>query len=297
MRFSPLLDQVDREVRWLTNSAQPTSTEFRVQAAISVLARVPILLSTAAYSESLGSGSPPVGLNNTLAAGAGACGNHVELGLALFEGLGVPARDVQIYYVMADGPVDHTVVEAYWDEAWRMIDLTYGFIPHRGLVQSALSFTEARAERHRSGLHHQLIPWRLATEANYDIFGYLDAKTDTVLYNGEGLIAVEINEGPSTLPHNATLYVIGPKPHYRAGPKNRCENVITLRVPRGRWEAKIGGTAQAATALRVARSVHQVAAGPFTITHALKGPDEIELAVTGDDAAPVQIDGVTSRRR
>ena len=119
MRFSALLDQLDREVRWLTNGAQPASTEFRVQATISILARVPILLSAATYSESLRSGSPPVGLDNTLAAGAGACGNHVELGLALFYGLGVPARDVQIYYVTADGPQNHTVVEAYWDEAWR----------------------------------------------------------------------------------------------------------------------------------------------------------------------------------
>ena len=297
MRFSALLDQLDREVRWLPTGAQPASTEFRVQATISILARVPILLSAATYSESLRSGSPPVGLDNTLAAGAGACGNHVELGLALFYGLGVPARDVQIYYVTADGPQNHTVVEAYWDEAWRMVDLTYGFIPHRGLVQSALSFTEAQTERHRLGLHHQLIPWRLATEANYDVFGYLDAKTDTVLYDGEGLIAVEISEGPAKLPHEATLYVIGPKPHYRTGPKTRCENVITLRVPQGRWEAEIGGTAEAETTLCVGRSVHQVAAGQFTITHTLKGPDEIELGVTGDDAAPVRIDGVTSRRR
>ena len=164
------------------------------------------------------------------------------------------ARDVQIYYVTADGPL-HTVVEAYWMRP-EDVDLTYGFIPHRGLVQSAL--LHRGSDRASSiGAHHQLIPWRLATEANYDVFGYLEAKTDTVLYDGEGLIAVEISEGPSKLPHEATLYVIGPKPHYRTGPKTRCENVITLRVPQGRWEAEIGGTAEAETTLCVGRSVRK----------------------------------------
>lgn len=296
MRLGPLVDQINREVRLLTEGAQPTSTDFRVQAAISVLARVPILLSSAVYSDDVASGSPPVGLGNALASGAGICGNHVELGLALFDGLGMPARDVQVYFTTVDGPLDHTVVEVYWDDAWRMIDLTYGFIPHRGLVQSALSFDEARAERHRSGLHHQLIPWRLATEANYDFFNYIDADADTVLYSGEGLIPVEINEGPASLPHHATLYVIGPKSHYRVGPRQQCQNVITLRVPPGRWEARIGGSAQDATSIRVARSVHQVDAGPFTITQSLKGPREVTLAVAGDDVSPVQIDGVTGRR-
>lgn len=300
MRLGPLISQINREVSLLTEGALPASTGFRVQAAISVLARVPILLSSAVYSDDVASGLPPVGLDNALAAGSGICGNHVELGLALFDGLGIPARDVQIYYDTTDGPLNHTVVEVYWDEAWRMIDLTYGFIPHRGLLQSALSFAEARTEPQRSGLHHELIPWRLATKAQYDIFNYLDAKADAILYSGEGIIPIEINEGPTRLPHPPLLYTIGPKPHYRVGPQRTSQNVITLQVPAGRWEAKISGNAMDATALRVAHSVHQIAQGSFTITQALEGPSEIELAVTGNDmvdVAPVQIGHVIGRRR
>ena len=259
-----LIRAAEKSAYWL-GGAQPTSTDFRVQAAVSVLARVPIVLSSAIYSDDSASGSPPVDLSNALTAGAGICGNHVELGLALFDGLGMPARDVQIYFMTADGPLNHTVVEVSWDDFWRMIDLTYGFIPHRGLVQSALSFAGARAERHRAGLHHQLIPWRLATKANYDMFIYLDAEADTVLYSGEGLIPVEINEGAASLPHDSTLYVIGPKPHYRVGPQQRCDNALTLRLPPGRWEATISGRVEAATAIRMARSLHAVESGLFTI--------------------------------
>ena len=278
MRLEALVSQVQREVDTLTNGAHSTSTAFRVQAMVSIVARVPILLSSALYSADLLAGTAPVGVQDTLSQGSGICGQHVELGLVLFEGLGVPARDVQIFYG-AEEPLNHTVVEVEWGNDWHMVDLTYGFVPHRGSLSEALSFDEARAANHRNGLHHSMVPWRRCTEDVTDIFNFLNEPVDATLYGGVGSVVVEAKEGYLPLRHLDNVYLVGQRQHLGSVIDAR----LTLRVPAGYWNIEIFGkmtrATNAATELWIGDKCYKVEIGSNTIVVGASGPLDLELAM------------------
>jgi hypothetical protein len=258
----------------LTNGASPTSVAFRIQATVSIVARVPILLSSALYSADLTAGATPVGVADTLSQGSGICGQHVELGLALFERLGIPARDVQVFYG-AEEPLNHTVVEVEWDNDWHMVDLTYGFVPHRGSLSEALSFDEARATNHRDGLHHSMIPWRRATEDVADILDFLSEPMDHALYGGIGSVVIELNEGYLPLRHPDNVYLIGQRQHLGS----LVDAQLTFRVPTGDWNIEIFGTISEATELCIGDKRYAVEIGSNAILVNASGPLDLELAM------------------
>lgn len=79
---------------------------------------------------------PTDGAVDTLLARAGVCRDYAHLVIALLRGMDVPARLASVY---APGlnPMDfHAVVEAWFDDAWHVIDAT-GLAPRQSLIRIA----------------------------------------------------------------------------------------------------------------------------------------------------------------
>lgn len=237
MNLDTLIDQIAIESAWLSNGESPNSDRYRKQVAVALVARVPLVLSSAIYSSLLAGGTPPKGLENTLGAGAGICGHHVQLSIAVLQALSIPVRDIQVFYRDSVRALNHTVIEMEWGGMWRMIDVTWGFVPHHGSLDSALSYEEAAGTGHREGLHHTVIPWRLAVESEYDIFGYLTPKPDALLYDGSGSARLIVDEGPMDLPHNR-VYRAG---HWHHRPGVDGQGVLTFEIPQGNWRIAVQG--------------------------------------------------------
>lgn len=288
MNVDALARQIEREVMTLTNGAAPTTDTYRQQATVSVMGRVPLVLSAAVYSADLAAGGAPVGLEAKLASGSGICGNHVELGLNLFDRLGVPVRDVQIYYG-ADEPLNHTVVEVEWGGGWRMVDLTWGFVPHTGSLEDALGFEAARSANERRGLHHRLIPWRRSVEPIFDIFGYLSEPADAILIAGNGEVRVDVIDGSADLRHPG-LYRVG------LGRRRGSNADVVLRVPAGSYSLAVEVRSRARATLDFGGIHHVAGEGSTTIGADVSGPVDIRLSLADkSDVVVLDVVGVTGR--
>lgn len=272
MTIDDLTDQIRTEAAHIAQTADASDDRFRVQVAIALASRVPVVLSSAIYSALAAGGTPPGSAHDSLSLGAGICGHHVALGAAVLDGLAVPHRVVQVFYTdPAFGPLNHTFLEVSWGDAWHLVDLTWGFIPHDGEVATALDYATARALDHRTGFHHSAIPWRMAVEEKYDLFGYLTDDPDGVYIGGEGSIRLEAVEGRSHPPHDRTT---------RAGRWSATGGAITgvveLRIAEGPWAITLEGEA-ASGVLRVGGSVSDVA-GAGTVTVSVAGPTLVPIA-------------------
>lgn len=268
-----LVDQIATEVRHLTNNATPDSDGFRQQAAVSVMARVPVILSSAIYSSDLAGGTASEGLETTLALGAGICGDHVGLGAVIFDLLAIPYRDVQVFYHDDGTARNHTFLEILWGGEWRMVDITWGFIPHRGNLDSALSYRQAADENHRDGLHHTLIPWRIGVESKYDIFGYLTSGADAVYYDGLGALKTTLAEGKAVFDHPRTNW-LGRWPH--RGDMSG-DHAMSLTIPKGSWTVSIEGTANQSGRFYVDEDFVELTTGENKLGFDARGPVSLRL--------------------
>lgn len=278
MTVDLLADQIATEVRHLTNNAAPDSDVFRQQAAVSVMARVPVILSSAIYSSDLAGGTASTGLETTLALGAGICGDHVGLGTAIFDSLAIPYRDVQVFYHDDGTAHNHTFLEILWGGEWRMVDITWGFIPHRGHLDSALSYRQAADENHRDGLHHTLIPWRMAVESKYDIFGYLTSGADAVYYDGLGALKTTLAEGNAVFDHPGTNW-LGRWPHRE---DLRGDHAMSLTISKGLWTVSIEGTANKSGRLYVDEDFVVLTPGEHKLSFDARGPVSLRLGFRPD---------------
>ncbi len=182
MTLDDLIEMIREEAIHLGNGAALTSDVGVQQVAVSTLARVPVYVSSAIYSSRLLGGTPPHRVENVVGSGAGICGDHVGVALRVFDAMAIPVRDLQVFYRYDGEELNHTFIEVSWGGSWRLIDVTWGFIPHRGSLDTALSYEEAAREQHRAGLHHSMIPWRIAVEDAFDIFSYLTVDIDLLRF-------------------------------------------------------------------------------------------------------------------
>lgn len=275
MNLDTLVAQVGVEVTHLANGSPAASDEYRQQAAVSVIARVPVLLSSAIYSSHLAGGTAPTTQASAFAMGAGICGHHVALAVEVLQALSVPVRDVQVFYRDGGLVLDHTFIEVEWGDAWRMIDTTWGFIPYEGSLASALSFEEAALANHREGLHHPAIPWRRAVEDAYDIFGYLSCPRDGLFHDGSGAMAVDVTEGEVAFPHPQRIYRAGSWDH-RAGVSGQGR--LQVRVPEGTWSVAVDASASAPGTITAGDLVRTVPVGSVRFELAVRGPTDLDVA-------------------
>jgi hypothetical protein len=186
------VDFVRSEALAMAGSADPDSDAFRAYAAISAANYVRTLMSSARYSLALSTPGTalPSGTEACLADRRGICGNHAAAFIDIMKALRVPAREVQVYYVDKSGArASHMLAEVRWNDAWRMIDVTWGFIPHDGSVMDALSFEQARMRRGTAGWHDEVHVSRAsAVMAKADIFEYLTTRQADVLIAGTGIV-------------------------------------------------------------------------------------------------------------
>lgn len=279
MNLDSLVDRIRTEVAHLTNDAPPASDEYRQQSVTSTLARVPVELSSGLYSALLAGGTPPTGLENTIATGAGICGHHVAVATVLMETLAVPVRDIQVFYNDGDIALNHTLIEVEWGDRWRMVDVTWGFVPHRGSLDSALSYEEAARDNHREGLHHTLIPWRNAVQDKIDIFGYLTPAPDGLYYDGAGAIRVDPNIEAVELRH-PRICKTGTWAH-RAGVDGSGH--IIVRVPDGERRVTLQGSATRSGVATAGDAEQRVEAGEVQLEFAASGPADLEIRFQSDD--------------
>lgn len=226
-----LTDQIRREVEHLTDGAPPTADSYRQQAAISLMARLPVMMSSAVFSALKLDGVVPNSSERALSMGAGICGHHVEIGSTVLSSLAVPWRDIQVFYRKGEAAQDHTVIEVEWGDAWRMVDVTWGFIPCvNGSLDQALSYEEAAHQEWREGIHHSVVPWRRHVEWS-DIFSYLTNSPDAVYVSGEGVAHLRLESGVVDFPHPSSN-VIGATAHLHG---KRGDRVVRIHLPEGRW--------------------------------------------------------------
>lgn len=176
----------------MSGSADPDNDAFRAYAAVSAANYVRTLMSSARYSLALSTPGTPIpnGTEACLADRRGICGNHGAAFIDIMRALRVPAREVQVYYVDKSGNrASHMLAEVRWNGAWRMIDVTWGFIPHDGRFMDALSFAQARKRGGTAGWHDEVHASRVsAAMAKVDIFEYLTARPSDVLIAGAGTV-------------------------------------------------------------------------------------------------------------
>lgn len=186
------IEFVRSEALAMAGSADPESDAFRAYAAISAANYVRTLMSSARYSLALSTpgAALPSGTEACLADRRGICGNQAAAFIDIMKALRVPSREVQVYYVDKSGArASHMLAEVRWNEAWRMIDVTWGFIPHNGRFMDALSFEQTRKRRGTAGWHDEIHASRVsAAMAKVDIFEYLSAQPSDVLIAGTGVV-------------------------------------------------------------------------------------------------------------
>jgi hypothetical protein len=279
MNLDTFVDRLRIETTHLSGTADPGSVAFRKQLAIILATWIPVYLSSGLYSSLLASGTPPSGLMQTLDSGAGICGHHVELAANSLESLGVEWRDVQVFYEIDGDPRNHTVVEAEWGDLWRMIDVTWGFIPHRGSLESALSWESAAAASHRDGFHNRSLPWRVNVERqDEDIFSYLDSNADLVLYSGSGDYTIPIRPGKARLRHNRVV---------RTGLWNHLlgmtsAGTIRLNVEKGWFTVRMNTLANHPGTLHLDDFSISIEPGNQVLELILEGPREYQLEFRPD---------------
>ena len=186
------VDFVRSEALGASGSADPDNDAFRAYAALSASNYVRTLMSSARYSLAVTTPGTriPKGTELCLLDRRGICGNHVEGFVAIMKALGVPVREVQVYYAAKSGRrASHILADVQWNKAWRMIDVTWGYVPHRGSVMDALSFRQARKRGGTAGWHDEVDLWRAsAVNAKADLFEYLSAASADILIAGSGTI-------------------------------------------------------------------------------------------------------------
>lgn len=282
MNVDRLIEQIRTEVVRLTQGASAHDDVYRQQTAVSLIARVPVMQSSAIYSSLKADGIAPRKVDAALDLGAGICGHHVDLALNVTRALDVPCRQVQIFYTEDQANRNHTFVEIEWGEQWRMVDLTWGFIPHRGSLDTALSYAESLERNHRTGLHHSCIPWRLVVENTDDIFGYLTTEPDAILYDGGGVIrvspALDGDSATYALPHQ--IYEVG---RGKYGFAETMERRLAVEVPPGRWQLTVRGSTSGPGILSVDQATVALESGDVAFYVDASGPRRIHL--THDSAA------------
>lgn len=90
---------------------------------------VQTILSSARYAMAQNESgfTPPSDIELCLVEGIGICGHHIKAFVEIMAGLGIPAREVEIYYADEHGErFSHIVAEIEWDGAWHMFDVTWG---------------------------------------------------------------------------------------------------------------------------------------------------------------------------
>tara|TARA_B100000945_G_scaffold59678_1_gene44371 strand:- start:186 stop:1184 length:999 start_codon:yes stop_codon:yes gene_type:complete len=176
----------------------------------------------------------PQDLEKFIQMGAGICGQHVEFAMQVFTKAGIRVRDIQVFYLDEEfGLQNHTFIEAFWDGDWRMIDPTWGFIPHKGSLETALSFETVLKEKHCEGTHYETIPWRVEAEkTDFDIFGYAKVAPEALYYSGCGYAQMRISEGEIPLVMGGKRLLIGRWWH-RGIPTS--SNKVLIDIPEGKW--------------------------------------------------------------
>lgn len=231
-----------KEITLLSRGTTTSDVWFRQQAALYLANRIPQILSSGLFSILLETGDAPRDLNDCISVGAGICGDHVHLAAQILEELGIPWRDIQIFYHdPIYGLLNHTVIELLWgkpsEETWHMVDVTWGFIPHQGDLTSALSFEDALDLGHREGFHSNAIPWRWNVEQNLDVFGYLSEPRVGIFVNGSGEMYREIDAKTHKLDLENNL-ILGESSHY-LGRTGRISQKIA--IPSGVWHITLNG--------------------------------------------------------
>lgn len=181
----------------------------------------------------------PQDLEKFIQMGAGICGHHVEFAIQVFTKAGIRVRDIQIFYHDEKfGLQNHTFIEAFWDGDWRMIDPTWGFIPHKGSLETALSFETVLKEKVIEGTHFKTIPWRVEVEkSDFDIFGYAKADPEALYYSGCGYARLRITtEGEIPLVTGGKSLMVGRWWH-RGIPTS--SNKVHIDIPEGNWNLQL----------------------------------------------------------
>lgn len=247
MNLEQVINEILEEAKELSLVAERSNQniEFRFELAKQlaglVAAKTCVLLSPNTYNMlSVNNELPPPltgnpnDLKKFIEVGAGICGHHVEFAIQVFSKAKIPVRDVQVYYYDDNfGLQNHTFAEAFWDDSWRMIDSTWGFIPHRGSLNSILSFEAVLKDKHVEGTHYETIPWRVEAEkSDFDIFGYAKVAPEALYYSGCGYAHIRISEGEIPLVIGGKRLMIGSWWH-RGIPTS--SNKVFIDIPEGKW--------------------------------------------------------------
>lgn len=109
------------------------------------------------YRKEVAGESLPTSPEQALEMGAGICGEAATTAIALYDRLGVPAREVWITYSGGG----HMTVEVYYAGAWHWFDPTFGFFygPGADVESIATALAQSPAERAARYIGNDSLLW------------------------------------------------------------------------------------------------------------------------------------------
>ncbi|WP_144083459.1 transglutaminase domain-containing protein [Hyphomicrobium nitrativorans] len=168
---------------------------FKAFAAIEAATVVRSSLSTGRYSylKAYARDQIPLGSEMCLDVGAGICGNHVEAFRDIMAALGIRTRPVSFFYTTDGLRESHIATEVYYLNAWRFIDVTWGFAVSQDGSIMLKSISEIRGNPSHTRMENAFDVWSMFVRAaRGDPMEYLYRRDVDVLVNGKGIVTLAV---------------------------------------------------------------------------------------------------------
>jgi len=167
--------------------------QYTFYAALSAMNYVQHRLSSARFSylNKQGDIILPNTVQDSLDQEIGICGNHTQVFIEILNELNLPCRDVQVYYKSENNiTVNHIFPEVFWDDAWHMFDVTWGWFPYDVRPELVLNFDQIKGNKPYNRLTNQTNSWAYAVWRNSgdNITEYVRRQDYGILYDGGGVI-------------------------------------------------------------------------------------------------------------
>ena len=168
---------------------------FKAFAAIEGATVVRSSLSTGRYSylKVHAGDKVPLGSEMCLEEGAGICGNHVDAFREIMNALGIQTRPISFFYTTDGLRESHIAAEVYYLDAWRFIDVTWGFAVSRDSGIMLKSVSEIRENPVHERTENAFDVWSMFVRAaRGDPMEYLYRQDVDVLVNGKGTVTLAV---------------------------------------------------------------------------------------------------------
>lgn len=143
----------------------------------------------------------PQNSESCLEESAGICGNHILVFREIMSALGIETRPLSFFYTIDDGErASRAAVEVFYEQAWRFVDGTWGFVMARNRSLKFAGFEEIRTSKDLEPVENDLDAWSLFVRSRLGSpLDYISRPDLNVLVDGKGVVTVSVPEEPESI--------------------------------------------------------------------------------------------------